>query len=92
LSVNPLQMGSRKGRNCDIKIDSIDLFFAGNRLLTDASLTLAYGRRYGLVGNNGVGKSTLLRALSRREIAVPTHISILHVEQEVGPISWQALI
>jgi ATP-binding cassette, subfamily F, member 3 len=83
LSINPLQMGDMRGKSRDIKIDGIDLFFAGNRLLTDASLTLAYGRRYGLVGNNGVGKSTLLRALSRRDIAVPTHISILHVEQEV---------
>jgi ABC-type transport system involved in cytochrome bd biosynthesis fused ATPase/permease subunit len=83
MSVNPLQLGSGRGKSRDIKIDGIDLFFAGNRLLTDASLTLAYGRRYGLVGNNGIGKSTLLRALSRREIAVPTHISILHVEQEV---------
>ncbi|KAI7251852.1 putative ABC transporter ATP-binding protein, partial [Hortaea werneckii] len=27
--------------------------------------------------------STLLRALSKREVAVPTHISILHVEQEI---------
>jgi ATP-binding cassette subfamily F protein 3 len=83
MSVNPLQLGSGRGKSRDIKIDGIDVFFAGNRLLTDASLTLAYGRRYGLVGNNGIGKSTLLRALSRREIAVPTHISILHVEQEV---------
>ena len=32
---------------------------------------------------NGVGKSTLLRALSRREVAIPTHISILFVEQEI---------
>ena len=83
MSVNPLQLGSGRGKSKDIKIDGIDLFLAGNRLLTDASLTLAYGRRYGLVGNNGVGKSTLLRALSCREISVPTHISILHVEQEV---------
>merc|ERR1712072_1381763 len=49
----------------------------------DTNLTLAYGRRYGLVGQNGIGKSTLLRALSKREVAVPTHISILHVEQEI---------
>ena len=90
MSVNPLQMGSR-GKSRDIKIDGIDLFFAGNRLLTDASLTLAYGRRYGLVGNNGVGKSTLLRALSRREVAIPTHISILHVEQEVTGDDTSAL-
>jgi ATP-binding cassette, subfamily F, member 3 len=90
MSVNPLQMGSGRGKSRDIKIDGIDLFFAGNRLLTDASLTLAYGRRYGLVGNNGIGKSTLLRALSRRDIAVPTHISILHVEQEVYTVAYLA--
>ncbi|KAH7559248.1 hypothetical protein BM1_04185 [Bipolaris maydis] len=66
-----------------IKIDSFDLSMPGLRILTDSSLTLAYGRRYGLVGQNGIGKSTLLRALSRREVAIPTHISILHVEQEI---------
>ena len=83
LQVNPLQLGNNLQKSKDIKLDGIDLFFSGNRLLTDSSLTLAYGRRYGLVGNNGVGKSTLLRALSRRELPVPTHVTILHVEQEV---------
>ena len=34
-------------------------------LLTGAELTLAYGRRYGFVGRNGLGKTTLLRLLSR---------------------------
>ena len=33
--------------------------------------------RYGLVGRNGVGKSTLLRNLALREVAIPTHISVL---------------
>jgi ATP-binding cassette subfamily F protein 3 len=28
-------------------------------------MTLAYGRRYGLVGRNGLGKTTLLRMISR---------------------------
>ncbi|KAA8576432.1 hypothetical protein EYC84_006556 [Monilinia fructicola] len=51
----------------------------------------SYGRRYGLVGQNGIGKSTLLRALARRELAVPTHISILHVEQEISGDDTPAL-
>lgn len=84
MQVNPLQMGSESSsKSKDIKIDSFDISISGKRILTDSSLTLAYGRRYGLVGQNGIGKSTLLRALSRREVAIPTHISILHVEQEV---------
>jgi ATP-binding cassette subfamily F protein 3 len=85
MAVNPLQLGSdAQSKSKDIKIDSFDISMPGLRILTDSSLTLAYGRRYGLVGQNGIGKSTLLRALSRREVSIPTHISILHVEQEVG--------
>jgi len=84
MAVNPLQMGSdSQAKSKDIKLDNIDISISGLRILTDAAFTLAYGRRYGLVGQNGIGKSTLLRALSRREIPIPTHVSILHVEQEV---------
>lgn len=87
MQVNPLQLGSdASSKSKDIKIDSFDISISGKRILTDSTLTLAYGRRYGLVGQNGIGKSTLLRALSRREVAIPTHISILHVDQEVRQI------
>lgn len=48
-----------------------------------ASLTLAHGRRYGLIGRNGVGKSTLLRHIAQREVPIPPHITILFVEQEI---------
>ncbi|KAJ5380995.1 ABC transporter ATP-binding protein [Penicillium cataractarum] len=84
MAVNPLQLGSdSQSKSKDIKLDNLDISIGGQRILTDAALTLAYGRRYGLVGQNGIGKSTLLRALSRREVAIPNHISILHVEQEI---------
>lgn len=84
MAVNPLQLGAdAQSKSKDIKVDGIDVSISGKRILTDTSLTLAYSRRYGLVGQNGIGKSTLLRALSRREVAIPTHISILHVEQEI---------
>lgn len=86
MAVNPLQLGSNamgQQKSKDIKLDAIDVTIGALRILTDTNLTLAYGRRYGLVGQNGIGKSTLLRALARRDLAIPTHISILHVEQEV---------
>ena len=87
MQVNPLQLGGdQASKSKDIKVDGVDVSIGGKRILTDTTLTLAYGRRYGLVGQNGIGKSTLLRALSRRELAIPTHISILHVEQEVNII------
>lgn len=85
MAVNPLQLGNAQGQKSkDIKLEGIDVTIGGLRILTDTTLTLAYGRRYGLVGQNGIGKSTLLRALARRELAIPTHISILHVEQEIS--------
>ncbi|PSK40819.1 protein GCN20 [Candidozyma pseudohaemuli] len=84
LEINPLDFGSSAGKSKDIKVDNFDLYVGdGQRILSDTSLTLAYGRRYGLVGQNGIGKSTLLRALSRRELNIPKHITILHVEQEI---------
>ena len=84
MAVNPLQLGNEgASKSKDVKVEGFDVSISGKRILSDSSLTLAFGRRYGLVGQNGIGKSTLLRALSRREVAIPTHISILHVEQEV---------
>lgn len=88
MAINPLQLGSdANSKSKDIKVDNIDVSISGKRILTETNLTLAYGRRYGLVGRNGIGKSTLLRALSRREVAIPTHISILHVDQEASLIN-----
>lgn len=84
LEINPLDFGSSAGKSKDIKVENFDLYVGeGRRILSDASLTLAHQRRYGLVGQNGIGKSTLLRALSRRELNIPKHITILHVEQEL---------
>ncbi|GMG29882.1 unnamed protein product [Ambrosiozyma monospora] len=84
MKVNPIEFGAGAGKSKDIKLDTFDLYVgAGQRILSDAQLTLAFGRRYGLVGQNGIGKSTLLRALSRRELDIPKHITILHVEQEI---------
>lgn len=84
LKVNPIEFGAGAGKSKDIKVDNFDLHVGdAQRILSDASLTLAHGRRYGLIGQNGIGKSTLLRALARRELDVPKHITILHVEQEL---------
>ena len=62
---------------------------ASRTLLSGADLGLTFGRRYGLVGRNGTGKTTLLRSIASRELRLPSHLTVLHVEQEVegGEIS-----
>ena len=74
---------SGQNRSLDIKIDDFDISFGDKQLVKGASIQLLSGRRYGFVGRNGLGKTTLLRLLSRGLLKIPSHISILHVEQEV---------
>ncbi|XP_069753732.1 ATP-binding cassette sub-family F member 3 [Narcine bancroftii] len=82
---------SGKNKSYDIKIENFDVSYGDRALLSGADLQLAYGRRYGLVGRNGLGKTTLLKMMSARSLRIPSHISILHVEQEVVGDETQAL-
>lgn len=86
LKVNPLESmstGATKGKNKDVHLPNIDVNFGSNRILSGAELTMSYGRRYGLVGRNGVGKSTLLKHMAMRDVPIPMNISLLYVEQEI---------
>jgi ATP-binding cassette subfamily F protein 3 len=47
-----------------LTISALTLRIGGRTLLDGADLTVEPGRRIGLVGRNGVGKSTLLRAIA----------------------------
>lgn len=79
-----------KGR--DIKIDQYTLSFHGRLLIEGAEISLNYGQRlvtqiwefggiwligrYGLLGENGSGKSTFLQSLADRDIDIPEHIDV----------------
>lgn len=71
-------------RSGDIKIDNFDIAFGEKVLITGASIQLICGRRYGLIGRNGLGKTTLLKMIAKKHLRIPSHLSILHVEQEVA--------
>eukprot|EP01133_Synstelium_polycarpum_P016936 gene16936-20144_t len=76
--------GARSKIGNDIKIDNYSMSVPGKILLQNASLTLAYGQKYGFVGRNGIGKSTLVKKISERdEIVIAPHLRVLYVEQEV---------
>jgi ATPase subunit of ABC transporter with duplicated ATPase domains len=53
------------GKNFDLILENISLVVAGKTLLEATNLKLAYGRKYGLVGRNGIGKTCLMNALAR---------------------------
>ena len=52
------------GKSMDINVENVTVGVPGKQLVVDASLKLVYGRKYGLIGRNGRGKSTLLRYVS----------------------------
>jgi ATP-binding cassette subfamily F protein 1 len=70
----------------DIHVDRVTITVPGRTLLHEAKVTLTYGGHYGLVGPNGTGKSTLMKAIANRTgdfSKVSKNISILYVDQEV---------
>lgn len=67
----------------DIAVDNFSVSARGKELLKNASVKISHGKRYGLVGPNGKGKSTLLKLLAWRKIPVPKNIDVLLVEQEI---------
>ena len=74
-----------KKRDRDVQVKNVSLSLDdGKRLLDSAEVKFNYQRRYGLVGKNGIGKTTLLKAIAAFEVeGFPKHHRILHVRQEI---------
>lgn len=75
----------------DVHIHNLSLTFHGAELIVDTRLELNVGRRYGLIGLNGCGKSSLLFALECREVPIPEHVDIFHLSREMPPSDKTAL-
>jgi ATP-binding cassette subfamily F protein 3 len=60
-----LRSGARGGQRV-VALEGADLAYDGEPVLLDVDLTIMRGERVGVVGPNGGGKSTLLRALGGR--------------------------
>jgi ATP-binding cassette subfamily F protein 3 len=76
----------------DINLRNVSVSVGNRELLENAELQLIYGHRYGLIGRNGVGKTTLLRNFVERELeGIPPYLQILHIEQEVAGDETTAL-
>lgn len=64
----------------------------GTELLHDATMDIVRGHRYGLIGRNGVGKSTLLQRLSQKIIpGMPLDMRVLLVQQQIEGSSDSAI-
>jgi ATP-binding cassette subfamily F protein 2 len=59
--------------------------------LQDTTLELNFGRRYGLIGRTGVGKSTFLKAVASGDLALPDHIDRYLLNCEAEPSDQTAM-
>ncbi|KAL9649419.1 hypothetical protein ABK040_014329 [Willaertia magna] len=68
----------------EIRCNDITVSVGSKVLIEETDLNLLNGRRYGLIGRNGVGKTTLLRHIAERDFkGIPPYLQILHIEQEI---------
>ena len=56
--------------------------------MTGASIHLVAGRRYGLCGRNGLGKTTLLKMISRYDLCTETLVKIYNGTTDLFQSSW----
>nr|UOU03350.1 ATP-binding cassette subfamily F2 [Brachionus rubens] len=75
----------------DIHIHQFSVTFYGQELVADSNLELNMGRRYGILGLNGSGKSTILTAIAKKEIPIPPHVDIFHLSREIPATNKTAL-
>ncbi|ORX35510.1 P-loop containing nucleoside triphosphate hydrolase protein [Piromyces finnis] len=66
----------------DIDLKDLNILVGDREILTDANLKLNQGVHYGLIGQNGIGKSTLLKAIGYKLIiGFPEQVQTHYVEQ-----------
>lgn len=75
----------------DVKIGAFALSAYGKELIKDTSIELTIGRRYGLIGSNGSGKSSFLRALADRLVPIPDHMDLYYLAEECAPSEQTAI-
>lgn len=66
----------------DINVSGVSVHFHGKPLIQETEIVINYGNRYGFIGNNGSGKSTIMKAIAARAIPIPDALDIYFLDKE----------
>ncbi len=75
--------GTNQNLSADLIVDAFSISIKGRKLFDDAQLKIVHNRRYGFLGPNGRGKTTLLYHLAAGKFPLPRTWNCILVEQEV---------
>lgn len=75
----------------DINVQDVTVQFMGKILLDASEIVLNYGNRYGFLGMNGSGKSTVMKVLGARAVPIPDGIDMFHLTHEIEASDLTAL-
>lgn len=78
-------------KGLDHRVESLTITFHGREIVVDTKLELNRGRRYGLIGLNGSGKSTVLQAIYNKEMPIPENVDMYLVSREMPASEMTAL-
>lgn len=71
-------------KSLDLNLPNVTMVVGGRALLENTTVKFPYGRKIGLIGRNGIGKTCFMNALARGDFeGIPKYLQILLVEQEV---------
>ena len=66
----------------NISIDNFTLQVSNKILLKNTKLVISQGNKYGIIGKNAIGKSTLLNYINDKNKGIPKNLDIYMVNQE----------
>jgi ATP-binding cassette subfamily F protein 1 len=67
----------------NISFENVTIAVHNKILFQDTPLKIAYGHRYGLIGKNGIGKTSLLYEIANRNIPIHERMDVYYMEQDV---------
>lgn len=80
----PLQFRSTRSGNIVLELNNININYPDKTILKDASLKIFYQEKICLLGNNGSGKSSLVKYMLTQSNNYGTNIKIGYIPQEIS--------
>ncbi len=74
---------SNKSTSQDVIVHDFTINVGNNVLFQNTNFDISYRQKIGIIGRNGVGKTTLMKYISERKFPIHPSMDMFYVEQEI---------